>query len=140
MNMLMLIISLFCGLIFGLGLLISGMANPQKVLGFLDITGLWDPSLILVMAGAILAALLPFQWAKNQSRSLLGQTMQLPDKTQIDRPLIVGSLLFGIGWGLAGICPGPAIVLLGLKQINAIYFVLAMLAGMWIFQILQKCK
>jgi uncharacterized protein len=140
MNMLMLIISLFCGLIFGLGLLISGMANPQKVLGFLDITGLWDPSLILVMAGAILAALLPFQWAKNQSRSLLGQTMQLPDKTQIDRPLIVGSLLFGIGWGLAGICPGPAIVLLGLKQINAIYFVLAMLAGMWIFQILQKRK
>jgi len=127
-------------LIFGLGLLISGMANPQKVLGFLDITGLWDPSLILVMAGAILAALLPFQWAKNQSRSLLGQTMQLPDKTQIDRPLIVGSLLFGIGWGLAGICPGPAIVLLGLKQINAIYFVLAMLAGMWIFQILQKRK
>ena len=140
MNMLMLIISLFCGLIFGLGLLISGMANPQKVLGFLDITGLWDPSLIIVMAGAILAALLPFQWAKNQSRSLLGQTMQLPDKTQIDRPLIVGSLLFGIGWGLAGICPGPAIVLLGLKQINAIYFVLAMLAGMWIFQILQKRK
>jgi uncharacterized membrane protein YedE/YeeE len=140
MNMLMLIISLFCGLIFGLGLLISGMANPQKVLGFLDITGLWDPSLILVMAGAILAAFLPFQWAKNQSRSLLGQTMQLPDKTQIDRPLIVGSLLFGIGWGLAGICPGPAIVLLGLKQINAIYFVLAMLAGMWIFQILQKRK
>jgi uncharacterized membrane protein YedE/YeeE len=140
MNMLMLFISLFCGLIFGLGLLISGMANPQKVLGFLDITGLWDPSLILVMAGAILAALLPFQWAKNQSRSLLGQTMQLPDKTQIDRPLIVGSLLFGIGWGLAGICPGPAIVLLGLKQINAIYFVLAMLAGMWIFQILQKRK
>lgn len=140
MNMLMLIISLFCGLIFGLGLLISGMANPQKVLGFLDITGLWDPSLILVMAGAILAALLPFQWAKNQSRSLLGQTMQLPDKTQIDRPLIVGSLLFGIGWGLAGICPGPAIVLLGLKQINAIYFVLSMLAGMWIFQILQKRK
>lgn len=136
----MLIISLFCGLIFGLGLLISGMANPQKVLGFLDITGLWDPSLILVMAGAILAALLPFQWAKNQSRSLLGQTMQLPDKTQIDRPLIVGSLLFGIGWGLAGICPGPAIVLLGLKQINAIYFVLAMLAGMWLFQILQKRK
>ncbi len=136
----MLIISLFCGLIFGLGLLISGMANPQKVLGFLDITGLWDPSLILVMAGAILAAFLPFQWAKNQSRSLLGQTMQLPDKTQIDRPLIVGSLLFGIGWGLAGICPGPAIVLLGLKQINAIYFVLAMLAGMWIFQILQKRK
>ncbi len=136
----MLIISLFCGLIFGLGLLISGMANPQKVLGFLDITGLWDPSLILVMAGAILAALLPFQWAKNQSRSLLGQTMQLPDKTQIDRPLILGSLLFGIGWGLAGICPGPAIVLLGLKQINAIYFVLAMLAGMWIFQILQKRK
>jgi len=127
-------------LIFGLGLLISGMANPQKVLGFLDINGLWDPSLILVMAGAILAALLPFQWAKNQSRSLLGQTMQLPDKTQIDRPLIVGSLLFGIGWGLAGICPGPAIVLLGLKQINAIYFVLAMLAGMWIFQILQKRK
>ena len=140
MNMLMLIISLFCGLIFGLGLLISGMANPQKVLGFLDITGLWDPSLILVMAGAILAALLPFQWAKNQSRSLLGQTIQLPDKTQIDRPLILGSLLFGIGWGLAGICPGPAIVLLGLKQINAIYFVLAMLAGMWIFQILQKRK
>ena len=140
MNMLMLIISLFCGLIFGLGLLISGMANPQKVLGFLDITGLWDPSLILVMAGAILAALLPFQWAKNQSRSLLGQTIQLPDKTQIDRPLIVGSLLFGIGWGLAGICPGPAIVLLGLKQINAIYFVLSMLAGMWIFQILQKRK
>ncbi len=138
--MLTFIISLLSGLIFGLGLLISGMANPQKVLAFLDITGAWDPSLALVMMGAITVALLPFQWAKKQSRSLLGHEMKLPQKKPIDQALLIGSVIFGIGWGLVGICPGPALVLLGLKQVNAIYFIIAMLAGMAIFQFLQQKK
>lgn len=132
------IISLLSGLIFGMGLLISGMANPQKVLGFLDISGTWDPSLMLVMGGAILVALLPFRWAQKHKRSLLGNDMVSPENQQIDQALIMGSVLFGIGWGLAGICPGPAIILIGLLQENVVYFVLAMLAGMWLFSLFEK--
>ncbi|MFA9209151.1 MAG: DUF6691 family protein, partial [Yersinia sp. (in: enterobacteria)] len=105
--------SLLAGLIFGLGLIVAGMANPAKVLGFLDIGGLWDPSLALVMAAAVAIATLGFTWAKKRKASLLGQPLQLPTSNRIDRRLIGGSLLFGAGWGLAGICPGPALVLLG---------------------------
>jgi uncharacterized membrane protein YedE/YeeE len=126
------------GLIFGLGLLLAGMANPAKVLGFLDLAGAWDPSLTLVMAAAIAVAIGPFSWAKRQSRSLLGAPMQLPQKRQIDRRLVLGSLLFGAGWGIAGICPGPALVLIFTGHWQAWLFGAAMLAGMGIFELLER--
>lgn len=132
------LLALVAGLIFGLGLLLAGMANPAKVLGFLDLAGAWDPSLALVMAGAIGVALLPFSWAKRQSRSLLGAPMQLPGKRQLDRRLIIGSLLFGIGWGIAGICPGPAVAILLTGHWQGLLFVLAMLAGMGLFELLER--
>ena len=125
------------GLVFGLGLLLAGMANPAKVLGFLDLAGAWDPSLALVMAAAIGVAVLPLTWAKRRSRSLLGAPMQLPVKRELDRRLIGGSLLFGIGWGIAGICPGPAVAILLTGHWQALLFVAAMLAGMLIFTALE---
>ncbi len=126
------------GLIFGLGLLLAGMANPAKVLGFLDLAGTWDPSLALVMAGAIAVALLPFTLAKKRQQSLLGLPMQLPNKREIDRRLIGGSLLFGIGWGIAGICPGPAVAILLTGHWQVILFVAAMLIGMALFEALER--
>lgn len=126
------------GLLFGVGLLLSGMANPAKVIGFLDITGAWDPSLALVMAGAIGTALLPFTWAKARKRSLLGAPMQLPNKRELDGRLIGGSLLFGVGWGIAGICPGPAIAVLLSGHWQVVLFVLAMLGGMLLFSALER--
>lgn len=122
------------GLIFGLGLIVAGMANPAKVLGFLDIGGHWDPSLALVMAGAIAVALPAFAWAKRRQRSLLGEAMQLPTARRADRRLLIGSLIFGIGWGLAGICPGPALVLAGSGLSDGLLFLAAMLAGMALFR------
>ncbi|MFA3762344.1 DUF6691 family protein [Yersinia sp. 2544 StPb PI] len=132
--------SLLAGLIFGLGLIVAGMANPAKVLGFLDIRGLWDPSLALVMAAAVAIALLGFTWAKKRKVSLLGQPLQLPTSNRIDRRLIGGSLLFGVGWGLAGICPGPALVLLGAGMFKGVIFVAAMVAGMAIFSLLERAR
>ena len=126
------------GLIFGLGLLLAGMANPAKVMGFLDLAGTWDPSLALVMAGAIAVALLPFTLAKKRQQSLLGLPMQLPNKREIDRRLIGGSLLFGIGWGIAGICPGPAVAILLTGHWQVILFVAAMLIGMALFEALER--
>lgn len=126
------------GVIFGLGLLLSGMANPAKVLGFLDLAGAWDPSLALVMLGAIGAAILPFSWAKRQSRSLLDAPMRLPDRRDLDRRLIVGSLVFGIGWGVAGICPGPALAVLLSGHWQVVVFVLAMLGGMLLYTALER--
>jgi len=128
------ITALLAGLIFGVGLLLSGMANPEKVLGFLDLAGAWDPSLALVMIGAITIGLPVFQWMKGRSRSLLGEALQLPTSSDIDRRLVTGGLLFGIGWGLAGFCPGPAIVATSAGQEKALVFTLAMLTGMGIFQ------
>ncbi|MFW5385796.1 DUF6691 family protein [Yersinia sp. 2542 StPb PI] len=132
--------SLLAGLIFGLGLIVAGMANPAKVLGFLDISGLWDPSLALVMAAAVAIALLGFTWAKKRKVSLLGQPLQLPASNRIDWRLIGGSLLFGVGWGLAGICPGPALVLLGAGMFKGGVFVAAMVAGMAIFSLLERVR
>ena len=132
--------SLLAGLIFGLGLMVAGMANPAKVLGFLDIGGLWDPSLALVMAAAVAIAILGFTWAKKRKVSLLGQPLQLPTSNRIDRRLIGGSLLFGAGWGLAGICPGPALVLLGAGMFKGVIFVAAMVAGMAIFSLLERAR
>lgn len=126
------------GLVFGLGLLLAGMANPAKVLGFLDLAGAWDPSLALVMAAAIGVAVLPLTWAKRRSRSLLGAPMQLPVKRELDRRLIGGSLLFGIGWGIAGICPGPAVAILLTGHWQVLLFVAAMLLGMLLFEALER--
>ncbi|WP_024304414.1 YeeE/YedE family protein [Pseudogulbenkiania sp. MAI-1] len=126
------------GLVFGLGLIVSGMANPVKVLGFLDLAGAWDPSLALVMVGAIGVALLPFQWAQRHKTSWLGEPLHLPGSRAITPRLVVGSVLFGIGWGLAGLCPGPALVLLGTLSDPALLFVLAMLAGMAMYRWLER--
>lgn len=128
----------FAGLVFGLGLLLAGMANPAKVLGFLDLAGTWDPSLALVMAGAIALALLPFAWARRRSYSLLGAPLQLPVKRALDRRLLGGSLLFGIGWGIAGICPGPAVAILLSGHWQVLVFVAAMLAGMALFEVFER--
>ena len=122
------------GLLFGLGLILAGMTDPSKVLGFLDLAGVWDPSLAFVMGGAILVGLGAFALAKKRTTSFLGGAMQLPTSRHIDKRLVVGSLLFGAGWGLAGFCPGPAIVSLGAGQSKAAVFVLAMVAGMAIFE------
>ncbi|MBU1357281.1 MAG: YeeE/YedE family protein [Gammaproteobacteria bacterium] len=133
-----LIIAFISGLVFGLGLIISGMANPAKVLGFLDVLGSWDPSLALVMVGAIAAGLMPFQWASRRATTLTGEKMRLPNARAIDTRLVVGSLLFGAGWGVAGFCPGPALVALGMLQGKAAVFVAAMIAGMVIFELLER--
>jgi uncharacterized membrane protein YedE/YeeE len=116
-----------------LGLLFAGMANPAKVLGFLDLAGHWDPSLAFVMLGGIAVASVGFFLAGRRARTWLGLPVQIPTARQIDRRLIGGSLLFGIGWGLAGICPGPALVLVGAGMAKGILFVIAMLAGMAVF-------
>jgi uncharacterized membrane protein YedE/YeeE len=129
--------SLLAGLVFGLGLIISGMANPAKVLGFLDLAGAWDPSLALVMVGANAVGLGAFALARRRTRSFLSLKLQLPTSRHIDRRLVVGSLLFGVGWGIAGSCPGPALVALGMAEAKAAVFVLAMLVGMAIFEWLE---
>jgi uncharacterized membrane protein YedE/YeeE len=134
------IASLFAGLIFGVGLLVSGMANPAKVLGFLDLAGSWDPSLAFVMAGAVLVGLISFGIARRRTVSFLGQLLHLPTARDIDRRLIIGSVLFGIGWGIAGFCPGPALVALGSLNPKAVLFVVSMLAGMALFEYIERRK
>ena len=131
-------LSFIAGLIFGIGLIISGMTNPAKVQGFLDLFGRWDPSLAFVMGGAIAVGLIAFQVAKKRSTTLLGGPMQLPTRRDIDAPLVLGSLLFGAGWGLGGFCPGPAITALGAGSVPALIFVAAMLVGMLIFDRIEK--
>lgn len=123
------------GLVFGTGLILSGMSNPAKVIGFLDISGLWDPSLAFVMGGAVLVALFAFRIARQRTQAFFGDALKLPTATQLDKRLIVGSLLFGVGWGLAGFCPGPAIVSLGAGYTQALVFVIAMVAGMLVFEL-----
>jgi len=130
--------SLLAGLVFGLGLILSGLADPRKVLGFLDLAGAWDPSLALVMGGAIAVGLIAFAVAKRRTTSLLGLSFKLPTASHIDARLVGGSLLFGAGWGLAGFCPGPALVALGMGEVKALVFVIAMLLGMSIFELLER--
>ncbi|SFL88973.1 YeeE/YedE family protein [Rugamonas rubra] len=137
----MLIVSaLLAGLVFGWGLIVSGMANPAKVLGFLDLAGDWDPSLMLVMGGAIGVGVLAFALARRRSRSWLGAEMKLPTAQTIDRRLLVGSGLFGIGWGIAGICPGPALVGAGMGLPKMLLFVGAMVAGMLLFEAVEQWR
>jgi uncharacterized membrane protein YedE/YeeE len=126
------------GLVFGLGLLISGMTDPGKVLGFLDIAGLWDPSLVFVMGGAILVGLVGFAYAKRRTSSFFGSAMHLPTSRDIDRRLLLGALTFGAGWGLAGFCPGPAIVTMGAGESKAALFFAAMISGMFIFELIDR--
>lgn len=130
--------ALFTGLIFGLGLLVSGMANPAKVLAFLDLAGAWDPSLAFVMGGAIAVGVIAFTFARKRTASLLGAQMKLPTARHIDRRLVLGSTLFGVGWGIAGFCPGPALTALGMGEIKALVFVAAMLAGMGLYEVLEQ--
>lgn len=118
------------GLLFGLGLIVSGMTDPAKVIAFLDLAGAWDPSLALVMGGAIGVGFFAFAVARRRTTAFLGDAMQIPTRRDIDRPLVLGSLVFGIGWGLAGFCPGPALVALGAGHWQAWVFVLAMVGGM----------
>ena len=132
----MMLTAFVSGLLFGFGLLLAGMANPAKVLAFLDLAGNWDPSLMLVMGGAIAVAAPAFAWAKRRQRTLLGARLELPQARQIDRRLLLGAALFGAGWGIAGICPGPALVLL--SQGKAIIFALAMFAGMALHAVMDS--
>jgi uncharacterized membrane protein YedE/YeeE len=137
-NRMRILMALFSGLVFGIGLIVAGMTNPAKVLGFLDLAGRWDPSLALVMAGAILVALPAFQVAARRQQSLLGEPMHLPTATRIDRRLMLGSLAFGAGWGLAGFCPGPALASLATGAVQPLIFCAAMLAGMGIFELIER--
>jgi len=130
--------SWLAGSVFGLGLIVSGMFNPAKVIGFLDLAGAWDPSLALVMAGAIGVGAVAFSLTRGRTVSLAGAPMRLPTTRHVDRRLVVGSILFGIGWGIAGFCPGPGLVALGMGELKALVFVLAMLAGMGLFEWLER--
>ena len=128
------------GLLFGIGLLLAGMADPAKVLAFLDLAGNWDPSLAFVMGGGIGAAIVPFTLARRRQASLAGCPMQLPTKRSADAPMIIGSLLFGAGWGIAGICPGPAVVVIGSGNFAILPFIIAMLAGMGLYRLYELRK
>lgn len=123
------LLNLAAGLIFGLGLVISGMANPAKVLNFLDVAGNWDPSLAFVMLGAIAVTATGFRFVLRRPKPLLEQSFHLPGQSSIDRPLVIGSAIFGLGWGLFGFCPGPAITSLGLAATGTLVFVPMMLIG-----------
>jgi uncharacterized membrane protein YedE/YeeE len=126
--------------VFGLGLLVAGMANPAKVLAFLDLAGAWDPSLALVMAGAVAVGACAFAFMKGRTRTLLGAPVLLPNARRIDRRLVLGSLVFGVGWGLAGICPGPVLVLAGTASAKGLAFLAAMIAGNGAFEFFEKKK
>jgi uncharacterized membrane protein YedE/YeeE len=124
----------FVGLLFGLGLLLSGMTDPGKVLGFLDLFGTWDPSLAFVMVGAIAVGFFAFALARKRTTNFLGGALHLPKATQIDRRLVLGGLTFGAGWGLAGFCPGPGIVSMASGEVKAAVFVAAMVVGMAVYE------
>lgn len=138
--MMIVLSSLLAGLVFGLGLIVSGMANPAKVLGFLDIAGSWDPSLAFVMGGAIGVGVVAFFVARQRTVSFIGAEMKLPTARHIDSRLVIGSVLFGIGWGIGGFCPGPGLVAVGMGEIKALVFVAAMLVGMGAFELFERRK
>nr|WP_187358832.1 YeeE/YedE family protein [Pseudoduganella aquatica] len=138
MRIVNILMALLVGLLFGIGLIVSGMTNPAKVTGFLDLAGRWDPSLAFVMGGAIGVGLVAFRLAGKRSKSLLDQPMRLPTASMIDRRLVIGSLAFGVGWGLAGYCPGPALASLASGGAKPLIFTAAMLAGMAIFELVER--
>lgn len=130
--------SLVCGLLFGAGLALAGMTRPQKVLGFLDVAGPWDPSLLFVLGGAVLLATVGFRLILRRGSPLLEPSFDLPATKIIDAKLIGGALIFGLGWGISGYCPGPAIALLAAPNIEALYFLPAMLAGWWLYRLVAR--
>ena len=132
------VLALISGLVFGFGLILSGMANPAKVIGFLDIAGSWDPSLAFVMGGAIAIGFFAFKYAETRDTTFLGEELSLPRNNTIDKRLIGGSLVFGAGWGLGGFCPGPGLVSLGMGYSGGIIFALSMVVGMLAFELIQK--
>lgn len=123
------------GLLFGLGLVVSGMANPAKVLAFLDVTGRWDPSLALVMGGAVAVSAFGYSIAKRRGRPVLAPRLDVPTRRDLDPRLLAGAAIFGVGWGLAGLCPGPALTLLTVVPAHAVTFLAAMVAGMLLFRL-----
>ncbi len=127
-----LLFALLIGALFGAGLLVSGMSNAGNVLNFLDLAGSWDPRLLLVMGGAVAVTALMFPWLMRRARPRFAEKFAWPTATQIDVPLLTGAALFGIGWGLAGYCPGPALANIGMWSPAMLYFVPAMLVGMWL--------
>jgi uncharacterized protein len=128
------------GLLLGIGLILSGMANPAKVIGFLDVAGPWDPSLGLVMGGGLVVGSIGFTLLKKQSKTLSGEPLNLPASRKIDLRLILGSVLFGIGWGVTGICPGPGLVLLGAGIPEGVIYVASLLAGMTLYSLIEKLR
>ncbi|MDF2618097.1 MAG: protein of unknown function YeeE/YedE [Xanthobacteraceae bacterium] len=132
------LVNLALGLLFGVGLVVSGMSNPAKVLNFLDLFGSFDPSLAFVMGGAVIVAFVGFRLARLRATPVLAPAFQLPTRRDIDTRVIVGPALFGIGWGLGGFCPGPAFTALGLGAAGTLVFVPAMLAGMWAARLLAE--
>lgn len=131
------LIALGTGLLFGIGLILSGMTDPAKVIGFLDFAGNWDPSLAFVMGGAVVVATIGFRFARRRDTALLGVPMRLPSGSTIDRRLIMGGVTFGVGWGLGGFCPGPALASLLSGGMKPIIFVVAMLVGMALFELVE---
>lgn len=128
------------GLLLGLGLILSGMANPAKVVGFLDVAGPWDPSLGLVMGGGLMVGSIGFALLRKQPKTLLGEPLNLPVSRKIDLRLIAGSVLFGIGWGITGICPGPGLVLLGAGVPEGLIYMASLLAGMTLYSVIEKLR
>jgi len=128
------------GAVLGLGLILSGMANPAKVIGFLDVAGSWDPSLGLVMGGGLVVGSMGFALLKNRRKTLLGEPLNLPASRKIDLRLILGSVLFGIGWGITGICPGPGLVLLGAGIPEGVIYIVSLLAGMTLYSLIEKVR
>jgi uncharacterized membrane protein YedE/YeeE len=134
------LLALAIGLLFGIGLIVSGMTDPSKVIGFLDLAGRWDPSLGFVMGGAILVGLVGFRLASGRDKALLGDVMRLPTATHIDRRLVLGGFAFGAGWGLAGYCPGPVLASLASGASEPLIFTMAMIVGMVMFALLERAK
>lgn len=132
------LIAFLCGLLFGAGLIVSQMSNPAKVLGFLDVTGEWDPSLALVMVGAVAVFAIAYRLALRRHAPLFDERFMAPEATMLDKPLIIGAALFGVGWGAAGFCPGPALVSSGFGEPRVWAFVAAMLAGMVLFNFTRR--
>lgn len=133
-------VAFLCGLLFSAGLIIGGMSNPQKILGFLDITGNWDPSLLIIMGAGLVVSVIGYQLTRRRQQSVLACPLNIPTNKVIDKPLVLGSVLFGLGWGLAGICPGPGLVLAGAGFYQGILFVLAMIVGWLLVGFFRKAQ